>query len=77
MRDKVVSYHVSYVGGHTFDESTYFELRLFIQFEPHMELFKLSNILFSLEVILAKRSDIEVELLLVGGVVGAFSLHVF
>jgi len=50
------------MGGYTLDESSYCVLELFIQFDPHLELLKLPNICFNLEISLTKRYDLEVEL---------------
>jgi len=41
------------------------EFVIFIQPNSHLELFKLPNILLYLEILLAKRGEIEAELLLV------------
>ena len=44
--------------GQLLNEPGNFELQLFIQGNPHFEFFKLSNVLFYLKILLAKRYNL-------------------
>jgi len=55
------------LGDNPFNEPNNLELGFFIQANPHLDLFKLPNILFYLQILWVERADLEVEFLFVRG----------
>jgi len=56
--ERLKFYLVGNIWGQSLNEPSNFELGLFIQANSHLELFKPPNLLFYLEILWVKRSDL-------------------